>query len=85
MGSVRVFVKPNRTEPKNFLSEPNRTEPNLKNVEPNRTEPKKFPSKPNRTEPKKIPKILCNEDVSEVLKLMVFFISWFFIQKLCIR
>ena len=28
MGSVRIFLEPNRTEPKNSETEPNRTEPN---------------------------------------------------------
>ncbi len=40
MGSVRVFLKPNRTEPKKSQTEPNRTDPVFKILEPNRTEPK---------------------------------------------
>ena len=51
MGSVRVFLEPNRTEPKNSETEPNRTERLFKKFEPNRTEPKNSLSKPNRTEP----------------------------------
>ena len=51
MGSVRVFLEPNRTEPKNSETEPNRTERLFKKFEPNRTEPKNSQSKPNRTEP----------------------------------
>ena len=42
MGSVRVFVKPNRTEPKKFLSEPNRKNPHPNRTEPNRKKFQKF-------------------------------------------
>jgi hypothetical protein len=59
MGSVRVFFKPNRTEPKNSQTEPDRTERLFKKFEPNRIEPKNSQTEPNRTDfALKLPKII---------------------------
>jgi hypothetical protein len=65
MGSVRVFFKPNRIEPKKSQTEPNRTdvifqkvqtEPNRIEIVLNRTEPNRssFLKSLNRTEPNRV-------------------------------
>jgi hypothetical protein len=53
MGSVRVFLEPNRTEPKKLRTESNRTDSIFKSLRPDRIELKKFETEPNRTEPNK--------------------------------
>ena len=65
VGSVRVFFKPNRIEPKKSQTEPNRTdmifqkvqtEPNRIEIVLNRTEPNRssFLKSSNRTEPNRV-------------------------------
>jgi hypothetical protein len=50
MGSVRVFSKPSRPEPKKSSTESNRTERVFKNLKSNRIESKKFWIEPSRTD-----------------------------------